>query len=722
MLKFLSKRRRSRNLLLYMFIFLMSASMVALFSVVVSGDHGWFGGAPNNESTIAKVESYKITVKDLTDSLNAFSRQIQQNGISDPSSLYSTYGKQVMDGLIHSKLVEYEAGEIGLSPTDDEVRNQIKQTFTPWPGYDQYKARLVQAGITVDQFEDQLRAQVAEEKLRSYVTAGAIVSPQEVEDDYKKTNTSYDIRWVEVKADQMKDKVQFTDADAEAYFNAHKQDFRINEEQRRAKYIFIDQNKAGETIQVSDDELKKNFDPERGVKQVRVSEIVLNIPKKADSTAAASKPGNVANKGTNGSANAGAAAPSSSPSPDDAVKKKADDIVAKARGSQGAPAQDFAKLAHEYSEDAKTKGSGGDIGWVNKDDKRDSDDPLNRVFTMKKDEISPPIKKGDNYYILKISDRKIPTFEESRDQLLKEARAQKGYTKAVDIGTEAEKKFKESKNADAVVAEINKEFGVDVASVKKTPYFAEGDSLPELGPAPDLQSSIFELPAPGDIAERQNVSGGFAIPQYEDKRDPHDPTFEEVKSKVADAYRMEKANELASQKAAELAKAKTPDELKTMADAMGITPDDKAGVTGNDPIGPLMSDAGRAPVYKLNPGQVTPEPIKVENSDDWVVVGLKSRKDADMGAGFEKDRKSIEDKLLNSKREMLFSAFLDSAEKRLKDEGKIVIYDKVIAQALNMPSTTPKGGPGGFPGGPGGMPGLPPGRQRPRRTAPLRKS
>jgi len=714
MLKFLSKRKRSRNLLLYGFVFLMTIGLIGFFSFAVSGEKSWLGGDATSDSTVAKVVNNKITVKELTDSLNAFGRQISSGGpsnFSDASSVYDVYGTQVLDGLIKQKLVQYEADQIGLAATDDEIRDKIKQTFNPWPGYDQYKARIVQAGYSVEQFEEDLRAQISEEKLRSYVTAGAIVSPQEVEDDYKKKNTSYDIRWAEVKADQFKDKVQFTDADAKAYFDAHKQDFRINEEQRRAKYIFIDQTKAGETIQISDDDLKKDFDPERGVKQVKVSEIVLTIPKKPAASPSPADAAKAGNTGANG-AGAGNGVPSATPSADDAVKKKADDIVAKARGSQGAAAQDFAKLAREYSDDAKSKANGGDIGWVNKDDKRDSDDPISRVFTMKKGEISPPIKKGDSYYILKVDDRKLPTFEESREQLLKEARAQKGYSKAVDIATEAEKKFKDSKNADAVVAEINKEFGVDVASVKETPYFSQGDSLPDLGPAPDLQSAIFQLPAVGDIGERQNVSNGFAIAQYEDKRDPHEPTFDEVKKKVDDAYRMEKAKEMAAEKAKELARAKTPDELKSMADAMGIKPDDKAGVTGNDPIGPLTTDAGRAPVYKLAPGQVTAEPIKVENSDEWVVVALTSRKDADMGAQFEKDKKGIQDSLLQTKKDMLFSTFLETTEKRLKDEGKIKVYDKVIASALNSGESAAPKTPGGFPAGlPGG------GRPRPRRPA-----
>jgi len=275
MLKFLSKRQRSRNILLYGFIFLMTVGLIGFFSVAVSGEKGLFGGAASNDSTIAKVVGYKITVKDLRDQLSALGSQMGQGAsrFNDPAAIYPMYGTQVLDGLIKQKLVQYEADRLGLAATDDEVRDGIKQRFSPWVSYAQYRNAVRQQGITEEQFEDQLRAQLSDEKLRSYVTAGVIVTPQEVEDDYRKDKTSYNMRWVEVTPDKLKEKVQVAQGDLESYFNQHKQDFRIDSEQRRARYIFIDENKAGETVQISEDDLQKAFDPEKGGKQDRVSKI-----------------------------------------------------------------------------------------------------------------------------------------------------------------------------------------------------------------------------------------------------------------------------------------------------------------------------------------------------------------------------------------------------------------------------------------------------------------
>jgi peptidyl-prolyl cis-trans isomerase D len=708
MLKFLRGRKRSRNALLLVFVGVMALSLVGFFSAWSGGAAGLLRGAGGNDTVVAKVGSYEVTAKELKDSLTSFGQQIAQGQgktkQDDLATLYGLYGPQVLDSLIRQKLILYEADRLSLDATDSEVESRLKQVFSPWPGAEQYRLRLQQAGITPVSFEGQLRASIAQEHLRSFITAAVELDPKLVEDEYRRNNTSYGVRWVEADPEKLRDKVQVTEADSRAYFEAHKADFRINTEQRRAHYIFVDPSKAGEAIQVSDDELKQDFDPERMVKQVRVSKIVLNVPKPTPDEA---KNKNAADK---------------KPDVEEEIRKKAQDIVQRAQGAEGKPAEDFAKLARELSEDPATKNKGGDIGWVNKNDKRDTDDPLNRVFNMQKDEVSQPVKKGDHYYILRVTDRRLPSFGEVRDDLLKAARARKGYSKAVEIAAEAEQGFKESKNAETVVADLNKKHGAQVASVKDTPFFSEGDALPELGSASEFESSIFELQNPSDVSDRMNVDKGFAIGQYAEKRDPHDPAFEEVKDKVDKAYRSDKAKDLVLERAKEVAKARTPDELKQLGTSMGLKVDERLTVSGSDSIGPLTSEASRAPVYKLNIGEITKDPIKADNNV-YVVVALMNRKDADMGEPFQKERKSIEQRLLDEKRNVFFSTYLALTEKQLKDAGKIKVYDDAIATAVQSaggaapaPGQPQLPAPGGRaprrrPSGAQGLPGTLPGRR-----------
>jgi peptidyl-prolyl cis-trans isomerase D len=675
MLKFLRGRKRTRNAVLVIFIGLLTLSLVALFSASGSGAK-MLGGATGNDTVIAKVGSYEITVQDLKDALTNFGSQISQGQGRqqrlDVGTLYEQYGVQVLDGLIRQKLILYEAEALNLGASDSEVQTQLRQMFNPWPGAEAYRLRLQQqfgASMTPVRFEDELRASIAQQHLRSFITAAVSVDPKEVEEDYRRNNTSYTVRWVDINPDTLRDKVQVSEPDLRAYFDAHKGEFKVNTEQRRAKYVFIDQKAAGDAIQLTDEELKADFNPETYIKQVRISQIVLNVPK-ADA-AKPSEPGK--------------------PDPEEEIRKKAQGVMQRAQASEGKPAEDFAKLAREFSEDAKTKGNGGDLGWINKDDKRDADDPLNRTFTMQKDQVTQPVKKGDKYYVLKVTDRKIPTFAETREELLKAGRQRQGYSKAVEIASAAETKFKETKNAEAVVADINKQYGAGVAAVRDTGFFAEGDTITGLESASALESSVFELQNIGDVGDRMNVDKGFAIAQYTERRDPHDPSFEEVNAKVESAYRLEKSKELAAQRAGEIAKAQNADEMKRLGDSLGFKTDERAGIKGTDSIGTLVSDFERAPVYKLKVGEVTKEPIKT-SSNAYVVAALRERKDADMGEPFQKERASIEQRLMDEKRNTFFTTYLAMTQKRLQAEGKIKIYEDEIAAGIDVGGPAPQTG------------------------------
>jgi len=121
---------------------------------------------------------------------------------------------------------------------------------------------------------------------------------------------------------------------------------------------------------------------------------------------------------------------------------------------------------------------------------------------------------------------------------------------------------------------------------------------------------------------------------------------------------------------------------------MGLKVDERAGVSGNESIGPLLTEAARTPVYKLNLGEVTREPIKTD-SDVYVVAALLGRKDADMGEPFQKERKSIEQRLLDEKRSTFFSTYLALTQKQLKDAGKIKVYDDAVAVAVQSTGSAP---------------------------------
>jgi hypothetical protein len=55
------------------------------------------------------------------------------------------------------------------------------------------------------------------------------------------------------------EKITPTDDEMKAYYDKHKGEFYIGEPQKKIRYIFIDQDKSGQKVQVSDKELQDEF-------------------------------------------------------------------------------------------------------------------------------------------------------------------------------------------------------------------------------------------------------------------------------------------------------------------------------------------------------------------------------------------------------------------------------------------------------------------------------
>src|SRR5262249_31828678 len=94
------------------------------------------------------------------------------------------------------------------------------------------------------------------------------------------------------------------------------------------------------------------------------------------------------------------------------------------------------------------------------------------------------------------------------------------------------------------------------------------------------------------------------------------------------------------------------------------------------------------PIYKLGVGQVTSEPLK-SDSDHYVVVAIVGRKDADMGDAFQKEKKGLEQRLLDEKRNVYFSTYLAELQQKLKAEGTIKIYQNRSDDAMEALATQP---------------------------------
>lgn len=136
----------------------------------------------------------------------------------------------------------------------------------------------------------------------------------------------------------------------------------------------------------------KNQEQFKRPEQVRASHILLMVPKDA-------KPEVVAEK-----------------------EKQAKAISERAKKK----GEDFAVMAKELSEDPSAKSNSGDLDYFSKDQM--VPEFANKAFTMKKDEISDPVRTDYGFHIIKLTDHRdasTMTFEDSKARLLPYLQQQK---------------------------------------------------------------------------------------------------------------------------------------------------------------------------------------------------------------------------------------------------------------------------------------------------------
>jgi len=204
-----------------------------------------------------------------------------------------------------------------------------------------------------------------------------------------------------------------------------------------------------------------------------------------------------------------------------------------------------------------------------------------------------------------------------------------------------------------------------------------GDDVPNIGSSQQFEAVVEPLNNIGDVGAQAGVKGGFAIPMLIDKKEPRIPDFEEVKSKVAEAVKRERAKEQLAQTARDIASSvKSPADIKAAAEK-GF----EIETEGAFKPGGTLGKAGASPaldevVYSLKTGEVSKTPLKV--GDNWVVLGVTNRKEADL-AEFAQQRDQLMQTMLSARQNQVFEDYVVTVQRRMMQAGKIKIYQDVLA-------------------------------------------
>lgn len=669
MLKQLSRLEKTRNSILLLFVVLMAVSLVLFYAPSRNIDAT--ANLTRSQDTAATVGGETITVGDVATE--------QQNRAQQLAQQYAQFGgqftppptpaKTILDGEISNRIVRLEAARLGLTPSDQEVAISIRQQLKNIPGFDinnkeAYRRLATENAGSVEKLEQSVRDGLAQQKLSAFLTGGVQVSEDDLIDTYKRSGTSFELVYVPVSSEALAIKLQPSDAELRTYFDQNKSRYYISTAQKKIRYLFVNQSKVGEKLDIPDADLQAEYDalaPDKKEKGVEAQQIVLKIAPDGKNEATVSEKANRLAQD---------------------AKKDAGKISEKA----------FADFARGNSEDNRTAAAGGKIAGLVRANPNNPDDPLQKVLSLQEGQVTEPIKFGSSYYIFRRGKTVPKSFEDAKPELLVSLRNRRAYKAAADIAQKANARLKEIKD----VRKVAEEFALQVnmkpdEMVRETGFVKPGDDVANVGVAPQFEEGIAPLEATGEVGAVTPIKDGFAIPTLVDKRDPRDAEFDEVKDQVANALKLEQSKAKLDQVANEIAaSAASPDSLKTLAEKYGLKAADAKDYKIGSPLGEAATSASSPAldeaIYNLRAGDITKAPIKAGES--YFIVGAVKRTEADLQE-FAKQREQLFQTAVSGAKGRIFADYLSNLRSKMEKEGRIKIYQEAIARIDNVKTLAP---------------------------------
>jgi peptidyl-prolyl cis-trans isomerase D len=662
MLKQLARLERTRKYLILGFAVIMAVSLVIFYA---PGRSARYAEPARSTEVVAKVGSDEITVGDLA--------QLKENYLQMMGGRFNLDqlggNKRFLDGLIRDRVLAQEASRLGLAASDAEVADKIRKQFTDasgqFVGIERYKESITARYGDLEKFEKSVRDSIAQEKLRAFITASVKVADEEVQEKYKRDNTEFDLTYVVVSPEKIAEKMQLSDEELRNYYEQHKVEYRYLEPQKKIRYVYINSEKIGEKLQIPDSELRQRYDglaPEHKQAGVKVQQILLKVARKDLDTT---------------------------------VEEKAKSLAEKAKAASEEKAEQvFADLARGNSEDPAK--NGGFLSRVVKKNPNKADALYDRAVDMQPGEVTDPVKHAGHWYILRRGDSVPKTFEEAKPELLVSARNSRAFSIASQLAERAQARLKETQDAQKVAQELAAEANMRPADmVRETLYIKPGDDVPEIGSNQQFELAIAPLNNPKDVGAQTGVKGGFAIPMLVDKKEPRIPEFEEVRTKVTEALKQQRAKEQLESKAKELlAAAGSANQVKAAGEKLGF----EVSTEEDFKLGKTLGTAGTSvamdeAVYGLKAGEVTKTPIKSGNN--MVIVGVTDRREADL-AEFAKQRDQLTRSMLSERQSQVFGDYISGVQEKMKRDGKIKIYEDVLLSLEAAEAAAPQALPQQF--------------------------
>jgi peptidyl-prolyl cis-trans isomerase D len=321
-----------------------------------------------------------------------------------------------LERLVRERVLAVAADKSGLVTADQRLRRALQEDPSiaalrlPDGSLDKerYRQLVASQGLSPEGFEARIRADLSSRQ----VTAGVLgtgFSPATLAD--LSINAFLERREIQVARFNAADyapKVELTDAEIEAYYQANLPLFQSTE-QANIEYLVLDLDAVKKSIVLNEADLKTYYEQNQerlsGKEERRASHILIEAPK----TAAAEMR--------------------------QKAKARAQELLALVQKSP----ESFAELAKKNSQDVGSAANGGDLDFFVRGAMLKPFEDA--TFALKKGEISAVVETDFGYHIIKLTDVKTPkqrSFEDVRAEIeteLKKSQAQRKFAETAEIFT-----------------------------------------------------------------------------------------------------------------------------------------------------------------------------------------------------------------------------------------------------------------------------------------------
>lgn len=305
--------------------------------------------------------------------------------------------ESVINNLINRKLIMKLADNIGIIPSELQIKKEIKDMpyFKTNEQFDfeRYKMILANARLTPEDFEKDISEQIKGQLVQT-IMQGLPISQNLLDDISKFKKEVRKANLIQFRKNDLKETLPVSENEIASFLSQSK-----GENDKKMKALFNSR--------------KKSLDqPE----QIKARHILLSLQGKNEAE----------------------------------IKTKAEDL------KKQLTVKNFIQMANKYGEDPSSKNKGGDLGWFPRAQMVPEFDKV--AFALKPGQISDPVKTAFGYHIILLEEHKAARIAEFADvsknlaiELIRESKTKELDESSIALKEKLEKLLQEGK-----IAEIEK--------------------------------------------------------------------------------------------------------------------------------------------------------------------------------------------------------------------------------------------------------------------------